>query len=152
LNYTDDSGAAQTETIWPGIYTAEVRVVLRRESQLGHPKEIVALSNPAPFMVAPRIAGHAVVASNIQVNLGNEIDLTSMTESFDSLQVSLDGVVYTETTVSPPTEPGEWFRQTNGVLLNPHTGMNLAPANPEVHSFRLVINGAETDPYFMEFP
>ena len=53
-----------------------VRVVLRRENLLGHPKEIVSASNQAPFTVAPRIAGHTIVAPNIQVNLGSEIDLT----------------------------------------------------------------------------
>jgi hypothetical protein len=38
------------------------------------------------------------------------------------------------------------------VLLHPHSGVSLAPANPEVHAFRLVINGAETAPYFIELP
>jgi hypothetical protein len=152
LNYVDENGAVQTESIWPGIYTAELRVVLRRENLLGHPKDIVAASNQVAFLIAPRIAGHAIVAPNIQVDLGNEIDLTLLSEAYDDVQVSLDGVVYTETTTNPPANPGEWFRLANAVLLNPHNGVNLAPATAEVHSFRLVINGAETAPYLIEFP
>jgi hypothetical protein len=157
LNYTDPGGVAQTETMWPGIYTAELRVVLRRENLLGHPKEIVSASNQASFTIAPRIAGHAVVAPNIQVNLGDEIDLTALTQNFDDVQVSLDGVVYNEVDatdhqINPPENPGEWFRTANAVLLHPHSGASLAPANPEVHAFRLVINGAETAPYFIELP
>ena len=38
----------------------------------------------------------------------------------------------------------------NTVLLNPHAGVSLAPPSPEVHSFRLMTNGAETAPYFIE--
>jgi hypothetical protein len=152
LNYTDEHGSPQTETLWPGIYTAEVRVVLRRENLLGHPKEIVSASNHAPFTVAVRIAGHTIVAPNIQVDIGDEIDLTDLNESYDTIQVTLDGVVYTETFSNPPVAPGEWFRTASAVLLRPHAGLNLAPANPEVHAFRLVINGAETAPYFIELP
>ncbi len=152
LNYTDEQGSPQTETMWPGIYTAEVRVVLRRENLLGHPKEIVSASNQAPFTVAPRIAGHTIVAPNIQVDIGDEIDLTNLNESYDAVQVSLDGVVYTETFINPPAAPGVWFRTASAVLLRPHGGVDLAPANPEVHAFRLVINGAETAPYFIELP
>jgi hypothetical protein len=150
LDYTDENGTAQVETIWPGVYTVEVRAVLRRDIVLGHPKEIVAASNQVPLLVAPRIAGHLVAAPNLQVNLGNEISLTQLTENFDDVQVSLDGVVYTETATNPPAAPGEWFRMANAVLLNPHAGVNLSPPSPEVHSFRLVINGAETSPYLIE--
>ena len=152
LSYLDELGSAQTETLWPGIYTAELRVVLRQENLLGHPKEIVSVSNQAPFTVAPRIAGHTVLVPNIVVDIGNEIDLTDLNESYDSLQMSLDGVVYTETFSNPPGAPGEWFRMANSVIFRPHVGVELAPANPEVHAFRLVINGAETTPYFIELP
>ena len=130
----------------------ELRVVLRQENLLGHPKEIVSVSNQAPFTVAPRIAGHTVLLPNILVDIGNEIDLTDLNESYDSLQMSLDGVVYTETFSNPPAAPGEWFRMANSVIFRPHVGVELAPANPEVHAFRLVINGAETTPYFIELP
>ena len=152
LNFTDGNGAAQVETLWPGTYTVELQVVLRQENVLGRPKEIVSASNPAPLSLAPRITGHAVVAPNIQVNFGNEIDLTAMAENFDAIQLSLDGVVYSETLVSPPAEAGQWFRLSNAVLFNPHAGVNLTPATPEAHSFRLVINGGETAPYFIELP
>jgi hypothetical protein len=150
LQYTDENGVIQTETLWPGIYAAGLQIILRRENLLGHPKEIVAASNQVPLLVAPRISGHTVGASTIQVDLGNEIDLTQLTENFDDLQVSVDGVVYTETSTNPPANPGEWFRLINGVVLNPHAGLDLTPPSPEVHSFRLVINGAETAPYFIE--
>jgi hypothetical protein len=93
--------------MWPGIYTAELRVVLRQENLLGHPKEIVSVSNQAPFTVAPRIAGHTILAPNMLVDIGNEINLTDLTESYDSLQMSLDGVVYTETFSNPPSARSE---------------------------------------------
>lgn len=152
LSYTDPGGAAQSETIWPGVYTAELRVILRRENVGGHPKDIVAATNQAPFTVAPRIAGHVVVAPHIQVDVGSEIDLTSLSENHDQVQVALDGVVYTETTDNPPVAAGQWFRSAHSLLLQPHAGVSLTPVSPEVHTFRLVINGAETAPYFIELP
>ncbi|HEY5704596.1 MAG TPA: DUF4255 domain-containing protein [Terrimicrobiaceae bacterium] len=152
LDYTDEHELLQTETIWPGIYTAEVRAVLHQQNVLGHPKEVVSASNQVSFTVAPRISGHTIIDPNIQVDLGSEIDLTDLNESYDDVQVSLDGVVYTETLDSPPTAPGEWFRMASALVLAPHPGVDLAPANPQVHAFRLVINGAETAPYFIELP
>jgi len=149
LNFTDENGAPQVETTCRNVH-CRLQVVLRQENVLGRPKEIVSASNPAPLSLAPRITGHAVVASNIQVNFGNEIDLTNMAENFDAIQLSLDGVVYSETPVSPHAETGHWFRSSNAVLFNPHVGVNLTPATPEAHSFRLVINGGETAPYFIE--
>jgi hypothetical protein len=152
LVYIDEAGSIRTETMWPGMYTAEVRVVGRRENLLGHPKELVSASNQVPFSLTPRIVDHTIVEPNIRMTLGDEIDLTQLNESFDAVQVSLDGIVYTETSSDPPAAPGEWLRTANAVLLRPHAGVDLAPANPEVHSFRLVINGAETAPYFIELP
>jgi hypothetical protein len=152
LNYTDAAGLPQVETLWPGLYTVELRVELSREDLLGHPKSLVAASNPAPFMLAPRVAGHAVVGTHLQVDLGTEIDLTLLTENHDQVQVSLDGVVYTEVPNNPPLAPGQWFRLANAVLLHPAANVDLAPGNPEVHAFRLVINGAETPPHFVELP
>ena len=31
-------------------------------------------------------------------------------------------------------------------------GLNLAPATPEAHSFRLIVNGAESPPFWVELP
>jgi hypothetical protein len=152
LNYNDASGVAQVETLWPGIYTAELRVVLSRENVGGHPKEIVAASNQVSLTLSPRVTGHAVVAPHLRVDFGNEIDLSLLIESYDDVQVALDGVVYAETPDNPPPNPGQWFRAANSVLLRPHAGVNLAPATPEVHTFRLLINGAETAPHFIELP
>jgi len=152
VNYIDAAGLPQVETLWPGLYTVELRVELSREDVLGHPKSIVAASNPAPFTLAPRVAGHAVVGTHLRVDLGTEIDLTLLIENHDEVQVSLDGVVYAEVPANPPVSPGEWFRLANAVLLHPVATVNLAPASPEVHAFRLVINGAETAPHFVEFP
>lgn len=152
LNYTDSNGAPQTETLWPGLYTVELRAELSREDVAGHPKSLIAASNQVPFTVAPRVVGHSVAGGLVQVDLGSEIDLTLLTEAYDEVQVALDGIVYRETTTTPPPNAGEWFRQANGVLLNPAAGINLTPATPEVHAFRLIINGAETAPHFIELP
>lgn len=152
LNYLDANGAPQTETLWPGLYTVELRAELSREDIAGHPKNLIAASNQVPFTVAPRVTGHSVAGGLIQVDLGPEIDLTLLTEAYDDVQVTLDGIVYLETATNPPANAGEWFRQANGVLVNPAAGIDLIPATPEVHAFRLIINGAETAPHFIEVP
>jgi hypothetical protein len=101
----------------------------------------------------PRIESFALAAGNVQINLGPEFDLTTLTLNSDRLSVSLAGVAYSRTAVDPIPNVGE-FRVSgpNLITLRPHAGLDLAPATPAAHSFRLIVNGAESPPFWVQLP
>jgi hypothetical protein len=135
-------GGIQTLSVIPGIYSARVQL-----------KQILSASNEIAFAIVPRIVSFSVAGGNITVDLGPEFDLTTLTLNSDNLRVSLAGVVYPQTTIDPIPNPGE-FRVSgpNQITLRPHAGLNLAPATPAAHSFRLIVNGAESPPFWIELP
>jgi hypothetical protein len=146
-------GGIQTLSVFPGIYSAQVQVVTDQAVLLGQFKQIVSSSNETAFAIAPRIVSHAIAAGNIQVNLGSEFDLTALTLNSDQVRVSVGGVAYSRTTADPLPNPGDFrISGANQVTLRPHAGLNIAPANPEAHSFRIIVNGAESPPFWIELP
>jgi Pvc16 N-terminal domain len=146
-------GGIQTLDVLPGIYSARVQAVTDQTVLLGQLKQIVSASNETAFAIVPRIVSFAAAAGNITVDLGPEFDLTTLTFNSDHLRVSLAGVSYSQTATDPIPNPGE-FRVSgpNQLTLRPHLGLNLAPATPEAHSFRLIVNGAESPPFWIELP
>ncbi len=143
----------QTLNVLPGIYSARVQAVTEQTVLLGQLKQIVSASNETAFAIVPRIVSFAVAGGNITVNLGPEFDLTTLTLNSDQIRVSLAGIAYARTLSDPIQVPGE-FRVSgpNQVTLLPHTSLSLAPATPQAHSFRLIVNGAESSPFWIELP
>jgi Pvc16 N-terminal domain len=143
----------QTLNLLPGIYSARVQAITDQTVLLGQIKQIVSSSNETALAIVPRIESFALVAGNIQVNLGSEFDLTTLTLNSDRLSVSLGGVAYSQTDVDPIPDAGA-FRVAgpHQITLRPHAGLDLAPATPAAHSFRLIVNGAESPPFWVELP
>ncbi|MGB8465558.1 MAG: DUF4255 domain-containing protein [Terrimicrobiaceae bacterium] len=143
----------QTLNVLPGIYSARVQAVTEQTVLLGQVKQIVSASNETGLAIVPRIESFALAAGNIQINLGPEFDLTTLTLNSDRLSVSLAGVAYSRTTVDPIPHAGE-FRVSGShqITLRPHSGLDVAPATPAAHSFRLIVNGAESPPFWVELP
>ncbi|HEY5751998.1 MAG TPA: Pvc16 family protein [Chthoniobacterales bacterium] len=153
LDVRTPGGIVQTLNVLPGIYSARVQVVTEQTVLLGQLKQIVSASNETAFAIVPRIVSFTVAGGNILVDLGPEFDLTTLTFNSDNVRVSLAGVAYTQTTIAPIPNPGEFsVSGPNQVTLRPHTGLNLAPVTPEAHSFRLIVNGAESPPFWIELP
>jgi hypothetical protein len=153
LDVRTPGGAIQTLNVLPGIYSARVQVVTEQKVVQGQIKQIVSSSNETAFAIVPRIASFAVVGGNITIDLGLEFDLTTLTFNSDHLRVSLAGTAYSQTATDPIPNPGEFrISGPNQLTLRPHTGLNLTPSVPQAHSFRLIVNGAESPPFWIELP
>ena len=140
--------------VLPGFYSAFVRTVMDEKVISNELKQISISSNEVGFAVAPRITGHDVpdVNGNMRINLGAEFDPLHANLPEDAWQVIVDGEVYTRVTADPPANPREFFvtnsPPSNAIRLKPHFAVPVA--QPEAHPLRLIVNGAESAPFWLE--
>jgi hypothetical protein len=132
--------------VLPGFYSAFVRTVVDE-------KVISISSNEVGFAVAPRITGHDApdANGNMRITLGSEFDPLDATFPEDAMQVIVAGEVYTRVNADPPANPREFFvtnSPSNVIRLKPHFAVTVA--QPEAHPFRLIVNGAESAPFWIE--
>ena len=145
-------------TVFPGIYSAAMRVVKDEEVVLGQLKQIVDVSNDIVFYVAPRIAGYAPPGADtrITVNVVGTFDLThgAGTEEELEVQIVVSGKVYERgfLAVAPVDE------HLNNVRFE-ITGASSISVQPDFdvtvfgeHPLRLIVNGAESQPFWIELP
>jgi hypothetical protein len=116
-------------------------------------KQIAANSNEVGFAVAPRIIGHDAPdpTGNIQINLGSEFNLLDPDLPSGAMQVIVGGEVYSQTISDPPSAEKEFFvtnAPANLIRIRPHFG--VAVTEPQAHPFRLLVNGAEAAPFWIE--
>ncbi|MDJ0863977.1 MAG: DUF4255 domain-containing protein [Gammaproteobacteria bacterium] len=152
-------GAAQP--VQPGIYTARVSVVLDEQLIGGQLRQLPVSSNAITFAVAPRLVDvqqpDADNAELIRVIAGDEFSLTdSELAQGDAIRVIVDGLPY-ERVADPPGAPQQFSVRNdvapvpnpipNAIRLRPHT--TLASG---LHPFRLIVNGAESAPFWIEVP
>jgi hypothetical protein len=139
--------------VLPGFYSAFVRTVMDEKVISNELKQIVVSSNEVGFAVAPRITGHDApdANGNIRITLGAEFDPLDANLPEDAMQVIVDGEVYTRVNADPPANPREFFvtnSPSNAIRLKPHFAGIVA--QPEAHPFRLIVNGAESAPFWIE--
>jgi Pvc16 N-terminal domain len=153
LTHATPGAATINLSVLPGFYSAFVRVVMEEKVINNELKQIVATSNEVGFAVAPRIAGHAApdVNGNIQVNLGSEFDPLDTNLADDALQVIVGGEVYSRINTDPPTTAKQFFvtnSPSNLIRIRPHFAVVVT--EPQAYPFRLVVNGAESAPFWIE--
>jgi hypothetical protein len=143
--------------VLPGFYGAFVRAVKDERVISSELKQIVASSNEIGFTVAPRIlpplSGHHVADGNgdIQIDLGSEYDPLDPNLPEDAIQVIADGEVYASVDSDPPTNTKEFFvtnSPSNLIRIKPH--FPVAVTELTAHPFRLIVNGAESAPFWIE--
>jgi hypothetical protein len=139
--------------VLPGFYSAFVRAVKDEKVINNELKQISVSSNEIGFAVAPRIVGHEApdVNGNIQVNLGSEFDPLNPNLPEDAIQVIVDGEVYTSVDSDPPASAKEFFvtnTPSNLIRIKPH--FPVAVTELAAHPFRLIVNGAESAPFWIE--
>jgi hypothetical protein len=143
--------------VLPGFYGAFVRAVKDERVISGELKQIVASSNEIGFAVAPRIlppvSGQHVADGNgnIQIDLGSEFDPLDPNLPEDAIQVIVDGEVYTRVKSDPPDNAKEFFvtnTPANLIRIKPH--FPVAVTELAAHPFRLIVNGAESAPFWIE--
>ncbi|WP_270731607.1 DUF4255 domain-containing protein [Shimia sp. Alg240-R146] len=95
------------------------------------------------IQLGARIIDHTAPAADVyRVNLEAATDLTAA-----DLLLALDGQYYIEDTVNlQPADPGTYVRQTDHIFVRPHLPAPLTGA----HAFQLFVNGAESQPFWIE--
>ncbi|MGH8472918.1 MAG: hypothetical protein ACREVJ_10790 [Gammaproteobacteria bacterium] len=88
---------------------------------------------------------------NIPIDLGSEFDPLDPNLPEDAIQVIVDGEVYTRVDFDPPANAKEFFvtnAPSNVIRIEPH--FPVAVTELEAHPFRLIVNGAESAPFWIE--
>lgn len=145
-----------TLTVFPGLYRASLRVVKDEEVILNHLKQITDSSNEVSLFVAPRIAPpHSAPGPDgrITVNLEPTFDLTHGTGTDEELEIQLiiDGRVYERGFLAvPPAAPAD----NDGRFDIAASSITFQPlfTTPGERLFRLMVNGAESQPFWIVTP
>jgi hypothetical protein len=139
--------------VFPGTYTASLRVVKDEKVILNQLKQISDTSNDVPFLVAPRIKSHTPPSPDkrITVEIEPEFDLThgAGTDQELEIRVVMAGRTYERKDFDPlPPDPadndGRFEVSANSVTLQ---AFDVSPGD---HPFRLIVNGAESAPFWIE--
>jgi hypothetical protein len=145
------NGVEEVLAVTPGIYTVSVEAVRRRQTRAGLSRAVTSESNQIAFSVGARIdrvdppnaAGRLVLKL-----LGGAVDLTA---DDPDIQLAVDGMLYVETDAfddDPDEDAGCFRRDPDGVEFHPL----FDPAQPGAHPLRLVVNGAESQPFWVVAP
>jgi hypothetical protein len=153
LQHVRPNGVTVALPLLPGFYTVLERTVVDEQIVSGDLKQIVASSNEVSFAVAPRIDSHTPPdgAGNIRIDLGSEFNPLDPNLPADAIQVIVEGEVYTRVNADPPANAREFFvtnSPTNFVRIRPH--FPVVVTKPQAHAFRIVVNGAESAPFWIE--
>jgi Pvc16 N-terminal domain len=153
LRHIKPDGASVDLPALPGFYTALVRSVMDEQVINNELKRITVSSNEVSFAVSPRIQGHDApdADGNIQINLGPEFDPLDPNLPEAAIQVVVAGEVYTRVNAEPLTNAKEFFvanSPSNLIRIRPH--FPVAVTQPEAHPALLIVNGAESAPFWIE--
>ena len=86
-----------------------------------------------------------------RIDLGSEFNPLDPNLPADAIQVIVAGEVYARVSADPPANAREFFvtnTPTNSVRIRPH--FPVVVTQPQAHAFRIVVNGAESAPFWIE--
>jgi hypothetical protein len=141
-------GVATALEVTPGIYAVSVRTTRRQQTEGGTLRETASESNQIAFSIGAHII--QVVAGGpgrLVVQVTNTFDMTAA--GLDA-QLSIDGEIYDEAAAfaNAPADAGLFVRQVGQIEFPPF--FNLVTA--ATHPLRLIINGAESQPFWFTTP
>lgn len=148
---TVDLGAGPVALeVTPGIYAVSIEARRRQETPSGLVRTTTSESNQLAFSVGARIDGvdppGALGRRTVRV-----VNLFDMTAAALETQLAVDGILYEEVAdfAPPPADNRGLFRRLPGAV-------ELQPlydaAAPGAHPVRLVINGGESQPFWIVTP
>lgn len=140
--------------VFPGAYTASLRVVKDEKVILNQPKQITDTSNEVAFFVAPRIKNHTPPDSDkrITVQIEPTFDLShgvavggNDTNEKLEIQVVMAGQTYERKDFAdePANKDGRFEVSTHSLTFQ---AFDVLPGD---HPFRLIVNGAESAPFWI---
>lgn len=146
----DEGGGPVAVEVTPGLYEISVETRRRRETASGVVRHSRAESNRIAISVGARIASHdpANPAGRLVVHLVNVFDFTSADLE---VQLVVDGIIYDEAAAFanvPAQDRGLFVRQAGQLEFHPL----FDPAVAGAHPLRLIINGAESQPFWIHTP
>ena len=154
LSVAVPAGPAIVLPVEPGIYHARVEVVKELRVIQGQLKEITDTSNETSFAVTPRVVGAAVVdpvpPQGIRLDLDPSVDLTPAGAPGPlEIIVVVDGESYArfDPTVTGATFDIGEFEPANDTLV---FRARFDPTVPGTHPFRVIVEGAESQPFWIE--
>jgi hypothetical protein len=144
-----EDGAPRVIDVLPGVYAASVRTVAGDRVFAGQRVVSAVESNQVAFAIGPRIAGHGPpdpVTRRIRIDIVAVFNL-----SLPALAVELvvRGDAYVRLpafTGNPAIDDGAFVVDPAGLVLQPL----FDPAVPGFHPVRLIANGAEAQPFWIE--
>lgn len=157
LTLEPPTGAPIVLPVEPGTYTASLEVVKESRMVLGQLKEITDTSNATSFAVSPRVVGWSVadpVQREIRVDLHDSFDLTptgaGSPGALDILVV-VNGETYAR---HDPAVPGATFDEGEFQPFDHHLifRARFDPSLPGTYPVRVIVEGAESQPFWVELP
>lgn len=138
--------------VFPGVYTASLRVVKEEKVILNQLKQISDTSNEVAFFVVPRIKSNTPPGPDkrITVEIEPTFDLThgEGTDQELEIRVVMAGRTYEKDFDPSPSDPadndGRFEVSANSVTFQ---AFDVSPGD---HPFRLIVNGAESAPFWIE--
>lgn len=142
-------------TLFPGAYTASLRVVKDEKVILNQLKQINDSSNEVAFFIAPRITGITPTSPGPDKRITAEIeptfDLThgAGTDQQLEIQVVMAGQTFERKNFDPSPQSAADNDGRFEVAVNSVT-FQAFDISPGDHPFRLIVNGAESAPFWIE--
>lgn len=152
VDVIDGGGGAVTLEITPGIYAVSLRTERTAATASGVHRTTTAESNQVTFAVGARIDSVDPPPGPNQRMALNVVDEFDMTGPNLDVQLAIDGLMYLETDAfaDDPVQDEGLFRRQSGGVMEFHPLFDAAVTG--VHPVRLVINGAESQPFWIEGP
>jgi hypothetical protein len=145
LTYLDSDDDEVAIDLLPGIYSVFLRVTAQERLVGGELVPITSDSNEVAIAVIPRIASDAVDTGTDYITL-TIVDTFALNDSDVTIKLFCDGEVYLEDTL-----PGAGsFTIDSATELTFHAKFDTEDAG--AHAVRLIVNGAESAPYWVVTP
>lgn len=136
--------------VTPGIYAVSIRTTRRQSTSAGVLRATSAESNQIAYSAGAHIlqVTGPIPQGRMVLEVTNVFD---MTQPALAAQLSVDGEIYDETTAftgNPAEDAGSFVRQAGQIEFHPL----FSPATSATHNLRLILNGAESQPFWFETP
>jgi hypothetical protein len=146
LAIDDGAGGTINLDVTPGIYAVSVETIRRQETPSGIVRLTTSESNQVAFSIGARIAGFDPpnAAGRMVLRVVNQFD---MTDPELDVQLAIEGLFYDDTPAfaDDPADAGLFLQQDGEIEFHPL----FDPLQPGTYPVRLVINGAESQPFWI---
>ncbi|MEY6434281.1 DUF4255 domain-containing protein [Thioalkalicoccus limnaeus] len=139
-----------TLDVVPGVYAVSILTTRRMETPSGRVRASQVESNQLAFTLGARIDGVAPADGFGRMGL-QLVDLFDLTAATLEVQLAIDGIIYDEIPAfadDPVEDRGRYVREAGLLRLHPL----FDPTRPGAHPVSLTINGAPSQPFWIETP